>query len=245
MADNKKYDSGTLRQQRKAREEFLELKKIQTGEVDAPPPPSAEAVEPKTFKEKSKNFWFYYRKTVFAAAFIIVALIICLVQCFSRIDYDLSITLYTANAVSDADAKKVAEYFEKFCEDINGDGEVHIQVTNCSYSSASNPQYAQTVNMKVQTIIAAEYEAVLFITDEVTHERLNSISDSTAFFENDEILLKDGFYEFCDSDDNFPLPQGLRLSCRKISNTIMEKNKKAAVCHSEAKKIIQKVSAQP
>lgn len=244
MADNKKYDSDTLRQQRKAREEFLELKKIQAGETAAPPPPSAEAVLPKTFKEKSQNFWFYYRKAVFVIIFFVVAMAVIVAQCVSRVDYDLSVTLYTASPVSDADAKKMAEYFEQFCTDINGDGEVHIQVNNCSYSADGNVQYAQTANMKVQAIIAADYDAVLFVTDEATHEHLNSITDGEGFFETDEVLLKDDFYKFCDSDDLFPLPQDLQLSCHIISNTVMEKNKKAAACRREAMKIIQKISVQ-
>ena len=52
----KKSVSDTIAQQRKAREEFLELKKMQHGEIQAPPKPSEMAVEPKTFSEKlSRN----------------------------------------------------------------------------------------------------------------------------------------------------------------------------------------------
>ena len=244
MAENKKYNSDTISQQKKARQEFLELKKMQNGQTAIPPPPSAEAVLPKTFKEKSQNFWFYYGKIVVIALIIIIILTVCIAQCVSRVNYDLGVTVYTASPVSDADAKKIAEYLEKYAEDINGDGEVNIQVNNCSYSAESNVQYAQAVNTKIQAIIAADYEAVLFITDNTTYERLNSISDDTGLFEQNGIVLQNDFYEFCDTDDLIGLPHDLNLSLRLISNTTMQKNKKAAICHDAGEKIIQRISKQ-
>ena len=48
----KKQVSETIKQQRKARKDFLELKKMQSGEIDTGPKPSEVAIVPKTFKEK-------------------------------------------------------------------------------------------------------------------------------------------------------------------------------------------------
>ena len=51
--------SETIKQQRKAQKDFLELKKMQSGEMDAGPKPSDVEIKPKTFLEKgfrnSKN----------------------------------------------------------------------------------------------------------------------------------------------------------------------------------------------
>ena len=59
MADNKKND--IIEEQRRARAEFLRLKKMQSGEIDAGPKPSEVAIVPKTPKEKWDNFWFQYK----------------------------------------------------------------------------------------------------------------------------------------------------------------------------------------
>ena len=53
MADKKSND--ILEEQRRAREEFLKLKKMQQGELEAGPKPSEVAVAPKTAKEKAEQ----------------------------------------------------------------------------------------------------------------------------------------------------------------------------------------------
>ena len=57
MADKKINE--TLAQQRKAREDFLALKRMQQGELDAGPKPSEIAIELKTPMDKLKNIWFH------------------------------------------------------------------------------------------------------------------------------------------------------------------------------------------
>ena len=59
MAEKKTNE--ILEAQRKARQDFLDLKKMQSGEITPPPKPSEEAVLPKTGKDKAKNFWFHYK----------------------------------------------------------------------------------------------------------------------------------------------------------------------------------------
>ncbi len=242
MSEKKKYNSDTLSQQRKAREEFLELKKIQNGEISAPPPPSALQKKPETVKEKTKNFWYYYRWWVFAFVFLAVALAILIKQCTSRINYDLTVAVYTSDAVSDNSCEKMSEYFEKLGDDINGDGEVHIQVINCSYSKNANQQSMMMVNSKIQTIIAAEPKAVLFITDDTTYEFLSSISDSVKLFETDGVMLNNDFYKSCDTDKIFKLPADLKISRRALSDTFMSDNKTAARCYEAAGKILDGLS---
>ena len=61
MADNK---NEILEEQRRAREEFLELKKMQSGEMKAPPKPSEVAIVPKTPKENGIIFGFSINGTL-------------------------------------------------------------------------------------------------------------------------------------------------------------------------------------
>ena len=53
----KKQVNPIIAEQRRAREEFLKLKRMQSGEIPTEPKPSEIAVKPKTFTEKLKNIW--------------------------------------------------------------------------------------------------------------------------------------------------------------------------------------------
>lgn len=240
MPNNNTPESETIRQQRKAREEYLELKRMQNGEISAPPPPSADAVLPKTAGEKIKNFWFYYRTAVIGILLAAVVLAICISQCVSRVNYDLGVAVYVSSPVGDSDAKLIAKYFESKCEDVNGDGEIHVQVYNCSYSSDVNSQTAMANNTKIQTILVGEHHALLFITDDTTFERLESAESLNNLFD-DTVLLGDNFYGSCDAEDFFPLPQNLKLSLRNISRSAMKNDKTAKATYKAAEKIMSVV----
>ena len=237
MSEKKKVNSDTLSQQRKAREEFLELKKMQSGEISAPPPPSAEAIVPKTAEEKAKNFWYYYRWAVIGVIFIAIVIAICVKQCVSKPNYDLRIVVYTSNPVSDDDCDRIAEYFKEYCDDVTGNGKVEIQVINCSYSENGNRSVIIANNTKIQSIIASEYDVLLFITDKTTLEYLNDVSKSGELLEKDYTLpLDEEFYKKCDgdSDDLFALPKDLTVSRRIINGTTLQKNKKAVKYYKTA-----------
>ena len=244
MNDKKKYDSGTLSQQKKAREEFLKLKKSNTENNNLQKISDSDVLLPKTFGEKFKNFWFYYRWAVLGTILTIVAISLFIAQCVSKTDYDLEVTLYTADFISDSDADIIQQYMEKYCEDINDDGEINVLINNCSYSTGGNTQAELIANTKIHTIIAAEYKAVLFITDDTTRNYLNTVAGNNGFFENESFLLNDKFYEFCKNKDSSPLPNGLTISCRIINNTVMQKNKTAITCHESAQRLIKKLNSE-
>ena len=48
-----------IEEQRRAREEFVKLKKLQHGEIAADT--VAEEIVPKTFKEKVQNYWYHFQ----------------------------------------------------------------------------------------------------------------------------------------------------------------------------------------
>ncbi|MBO4693665.1 MAG: hypothetical protein J5659_04675 [Clostridia bacterium] len=238
MPDEKKHESETLSQQRKAREGFIELKKMQSGEIKELPTPE---LKPETIEEKADNFWYYYRWWVFAAIFIVIVVAITVKQCVSRVNYDLSVTVYTASPVGDKDCKRISKYFEKFSDDVNGDKEIHVRVFNCSYTEGGNRQVLLANNTKIQSILAAEYDAFLFITDDKTYEYLNNISDNVSLFEGEGIMLGSDFYGECEDDDLFKLPQKLRLSRRVLSKTGMTDNKKATACYKAAGELLNRL----
>ena len=126
MAEKKTNE--ILEEQRRARQEFLDLKKMQQGEMKAPPKPSEVAIVPKTPKEKWDNFWFQYKWYVIAITAITVVVAVMVAQCATRTAYDYEVVLFSYTSVLDEQADKIADYIEKYAEDMNGDGVQEIIV---------------------------------------------------------------------------------------------------------------------
>ena len=240
MADNK---NEILEEQRRAREEFLELKKMQSGEMKAPPKPSEVAIVPKTPKEKWDNFWFQYKWHVTAIVAVTVILAVLITQCATRTKYDLEVVYFTYTSALDEQTDKIAEYIEKYASDINGDGAVNVQVINCSFTDNSgNVQYKNTMLTKLQSLIAGDQNALLYITDEKSYKYLSGISDGEGIFEGEPLKFGEDFYSFTKTDNFGNLPEGLGISCRRVSDTVLENKKNVDKVYEESLSIIEKIS---
>ena len=146
-----KNQNEILKEQKRAREEFLKLKKMQSGEIKAEPKPSEVAILPKTRKEKLSNFWFHYKFHLIASVFTAIVLAVLITQCATRPQYDSEIVYFTYTPVLDEQLNKVSDYFEQYATDLNGDGEVKVQVINCSVSGMNqNTQYRNVQLQKLQ-----------------------------------------------------------------------------------------------
>ena len=233
-----------LEEQRKARQEFLELKKMQQGEMEAPPKPSEVAILPKTPREKWENFWFQYKWHIIAITAITVVLAVMITQCATRKRYDMEVVLFSYHLVLDQQSDLVGEYLSEYAQDINGDGEVNVQVINCSFDEKSgNVQYKGTMLTKLQAMIAGDENALLFITDEESASYLNSISED-GLLEGEPFILDEGFYEATKSEEFGELPKGLRISCRRVSNTVLEKQKGTVAQYKAAQKLLKALAKQ-
>ncbi len=239
MAEKKVSD--TLSQQRKARQDFLELKKMQTGEMDAGPKPGEVAVAPKTFKEKLQHFWFYFKWHTIGAVFTVVVMAILIAQCAARIDYDYKIVYFTYHPVLDSQMDSVEEYFKKISHDLNGDGEINISVINCSTTTASEDyQYNRTGLTKLQSILAADTEALLYITDSESLEFFSSDALED-FFDGEQIPLSEDFYSATEDESFGRLSEGLQIGCRKIKDTTFAKEKGIDKIYDEAQHILKEL----
>ena len=239
MSDNKKND--ILEEQRRAREEFLKLKKMQKGEMDAGPKPSEIAIVPKTPKEKWDNFWFQYKWVVIASVSLFIVLSVLIAQCATKKNPDLEIVYFTYTPALDSQMEPVADYFEEMIEDINGDGEKIVQIINCSVPEKSDPQYRNTMLSKLQAMIAADEKAMLFITDSKSVKYFDNFSSEVHIFEDEPSVLSDEFYKATETAEYGSLPEGLQISIRRISDTLLEDNEKVSVYHKESQKVMEKV----
>lgn len=241
MAENKKY-SETLEQRKKAQREFLELKKMQQGTTDAPPRPSEEVVVPQTFKEKLANFWFHYKVHTVLILFAAVVMAFGITQCLDRETYDGRVVMYTQDYYTDTQMDVISKYLTPYFTDVDGDGEVTVQVINCSYNDEDTYDfdYVQSLATKLQSVIAYEGDVQLFIVDEVKKQQLNSISNEGLEFFVDEAALSDDFYEAVKSGD-FEVPENLIIGRRIVAGTLIENEKNIDVYVAQAESVLDKI----
>ncbi|MBO5321201.1 MAG: hypothetical protein J6B22_01165 [Clostridia bacterium] len=233
-----KRQSDTISQQRKARKEFLELKKMQNGDATPPPKPSEVEVLPQTPKEKWQNFWYHFKWHTIVSIGMVIFLAITISQCMSRTKWDMKIVYFTYSPILDQQLEPVADYFESKSKDLNGDGEVNISVINCSLSTnKTDAQFDQAKLTKLQAIIAGEPEAILFITDKDSIEFFSSDTFKN-FFKNEPQPLSDDFYKACKYS---ALPKELQISSREISGTLLENDKKSQKVYNECQKLLEKI----
>ncbi len=229
-----------LEEQRRAREEFLKLKKMQKGELDAGPKPSEVAIVPKTFKEKLDNFWFQYKWHTIGIVATLIVLTVLVAQCTTKPKYDLSVVYFSYTPVMDNQLTSVADYIGKFASDLDGNGEVNISIVNCSLSNKSGDfQYRNTVLTKMQALIATDEKTLIFITDNESIKYFENIFPDGGFFEAETIELGDNFYNATTDSKLGKLPDGLQISCRKISNTILAEKKDVKRYFDESNKVLE------
>lgn len=241
---SEKETNEILEEQRRARQEFLELKKMQSGEMEAPPKPSEVAIVPKTPKEKWDNFWFQYKWYVVAIMAVTVVLAVLITQCATRTKYDMEVVYFTYTAALDEQTNAMAKYIAGYAEDVNGDGEINIQVVNCSFNGKSgDTQYRYTMMTKLQAMIAGDQNAMLFITDEDSYKYLADLSNGDGLFDGEPFMLGEEFYKATETDSYGKLPEGLRIACRRVSDTVLESKKGSADAYTNAEKTLEAIKS--
>lgn len=241
----KKKTNEIVEEQRRAREEFLELKRMQMGEMPTGPKPSEEAVAPKTFSEKVKNIWYHDKYPILGGLAACIIIVILVAQCCTRVKPDLQMVVFSYTAISDASCDKIAALAEKYCDDINGDGKIKVQVVNCSFNENGDTQYRYTVMQKLQTMIAAGSDTVLYITDEKGAAYFSDSNGAFAeCFEGEFKPLGSAFYDACKPDGSnvleAELPEGLRAACRKTGAQVYKKEKHIKEYEAASEKLLEK-----
>ncbi len=241
--DNKKSD--TIEQQKKARKEFLELKKMQSGEVAPPPKPSEVAVLPKTVSEKAKNFWFHYKTATIISLFLCAVIAFCVAQCAAKPHYDVTAVVYTNNYYTGVHTAVFEEYLKQYAADYNGDGEVLVQVIDCSYDKAEryDHDYITAAANKLQATVAGEADVQLYITDANTAAHLNEMAKDFDSFFIDSALIDPSLNELA-SAAGVQLPESLTIGCRIVAGTQIEGHADVEMYAAQAKEVLDKIRAK-
>lgn len=86
-----------------------------------------------TTKEKISNFFYHYKIPVIVATVFAIALGFIIYDTVTRTKPDMYV-LSTCNNGLEFRTEELQDYFEQFCDDLNGDGEVFVQVITAPIS---------------------------------------------------------------------------------------------------------------
>lgn len=224
-----------LEEQKRRQRELVAVRRARQNPENAPSEPYPEAIVPKTFSEKVKNFWFYYKYFVLAGIFLAAVLTVSISQCVTREKYDFEVVLFSYNTYTAGQIDAMEHELEKYAEDFDGNGEVNIQIVDCSFSESEFYDQQNAKRTKLTAIIASESRAMLFMTDSKSYGYLDSLFKGDFFVdsslpENDgkSLPLGEAFYQAVNSNSEkgVILPEGLQIS-RRIADentTVGKKN---------------------
>ena len=223
--------SETLRQREKAQKDLLELKKMQSGELDTEHlNDDDKKIVPRTLEEKADNFFYHHKYKLIVCAFLAIVLTVMIASCVTRIDYDAKITIYCYEFVDSKTTDSTGVWFEELYPDANGNGKTEIMCTECSFAD-NGTELQVTITTKQQKIITIlnDPTALLFILDEKSLEYLNSVTENTLLFTEENIVeLPQEYYKALNSDRvSFKDTEKKRYLClRSIENMLVEKDAK-------------------
>ena len=232
------HKSDTLEQRKKAQQEFLRLKKMQSGEIVETEEKKEEI--PLTFSQKIKNFWYHYKVHSILAVFLSTAIGLSVHQCSTKPNYDFEIVLYTNNSYSSEQIELLTEYIKPFFFDINNDGEVNIVISDCSYSTEGtyDSDRTNTLATKLNATIATGVETQLYIVDNIKLAQLDKLAENYGGFLTEQTPMPEDIAEIADSN-GYHIPNGLIIGKRVIKGTLMENKEKAVQASEYASKVIE------
>ena len=218
---------GFFDEQKRRQQELIETRrKKQSGEVGD----GVESAPVKlSFSERCENFWFYYKWHTIIALFLAITLIISVNQCAQREKYDSEFVLFSYNTFTAAEMDALEAEIERHYTDVNGDGEVNVQLIDCSYSERELSDQQSAKKQKLTAVLASHNDALIFIVDDKTFDFLEESHEG--FFVNIGLSQKDGRAEPLSEEvysavnealpEGFSLPKGLYLTRRIADETTL------------------------
>lgn len=195
------------------------------------------SIRPKGFREWWENYWYHYKWHTIVAFVLILAVAISTVQCSSRPKYDYQLVLAVGTVeMAPAQVEALEEQIAAVGTDQNGDGLVKVNLIDCTYSSTKSSYAIVTAKrQKLQSIFMNQSDTLLFICDKACYDWLDSIREG-GFMEDLGLSKEDGryfsltdtkLYKEAKSKNHKELtwPADLRISRRKVSGMLIEKEK--------------------
>lgn len=146
-----------------------------------------------TKKDKRKNWW-YYHKIQLLIILIGIALVFSFVYSIvTKVSPDYQIGMITSYTLSDGIIESLQDYIAEYADDLNGDGQVVVQINQYTLSSDENLDYNTLQASVVRfTADASSADSIIYFHD----------ADGLAYFTEDTLS---GFFSYTDGT---AMPEG-------------------------------------
>lgn len=235
--------------------EKVELVKLKTGVIDESDIIKEEVSEPIKLSKKEwlKNFWWHNKIIIIVVILAAAVISYITYDTLSRVKPDLKIIMTVNNGLVNR-TEEIENYFERFCTDLNGDGEVKVQVLSAPLTDDTDDyvqiqQYQEVYLANMQT-----GEVIFILTDDKTdtdiyseNESDNLLSDLSSEFKDNEFVNNKGLALKGDYiEDVFKYhtnyPQNIYLGMRKPTKTLKDSKEDMQKNYDEAFKIFKSMS---
>ncbi|MBR1393615.1 MAG: hypothetical protein IJ561_07245 [Ruminococcus sp.] len=232
----------------------LELMKLKSGVIEESETIHEEHEEAPemTKKQKLANFWYHYKIPVIFAVFLIAVVGFIVYDEVSRVRPDMTIMMIANNGLAYRE-QEMEEFFEKYVDDLNGDGKVNVLVMEVPLDSASNSQM-QLGNQNKVVAQMQTGENIMVITDSNTDTMfLNMMKrDLDKDFPGNEYIDIDGLslnFKFLAEELKFEnMPNDIHLAMRIPIKTLSDSKEKMQENYDEAfvvfKRIVEDLTAR-
>lgn len=152
--------------------------------------------KPKDFKGRVGYIWDYYKVHMVAALCVLALIFIALYTLSVRTNPDYVVIVAFSTFVTEENLEPLREFLQDHGEDINGDGEVLVEIINVSFNRyvlthAQGTAADEQIRQGARVRLAGELRrgrAVIFITDDSYFDDLNAQFDGEIFADISELV---------------------------------------------------------
>ena len=117
-------------------------------------------------RKKKDNFWYYYKIHVQVVVFILFVASVFIKDIVTKVDYDYSVAFVTEEMMTNEEISSIQSVFEREAEDLNGDGEIHVEVQNYTIpqGDSADPQLVAAGQTKLTVDIQDGTSMIFFLS---------------------------------------------------------------------------------
>lgn len=149
-------------------------------------------------KKKWDNFWYYYKYHVLAGAFVLFCVIVFVKDMMAKVDYDYCISVIGNYPVQEEDTQVLQDWFEEHAEDLNEDGEIHVQIADYYLPPEGEAGYDPQIYAASQTKLMVDLQegtSMIYFLDKANYEKLQEMEAFPKQEETVEVKDCSGFQE--------------------------------------------------
>ena len=235
--------------ERRLAQERIELMKLKSGVIDE----SESSIKEEHDQirelhgfEKVQNFFYHNKVWIIFTIFIIAVAAFIFIDAARREKADLTVLMIANNGL-ETRQEELENFFEKYTDDLDGNGYVHVEVIMIPLNSHSDDYQQQNVNSTKFLAQLQGGESILVITDSNTDEEFKSIMtpELPKEFPNNKYVDDMGMswnMEVMAKELNFEnMPNDIHLSMRTPVKTLGDSKETMQENYDKAFKVFKRI----